>query len=74
MTEPENNKRREPAEAERDDHLKHASQQVTNQHQEPAPEPKEDDLESGDNAAERSTDDMDETTPEGQRSMRDEGF
>jgi len=76
MTHPENQKKQEPAEAERDDHLKHNSQQVTNQKQQPQSDPnaKQDDLESGDNVAQRQTDAMDETTPEGRRSISDEGF
>ncbi len=72
MIHPENQPKHEPAEAERDDHLKHASQQVTNHTTDSIA--KEDDLESGDNAAQRETDAMDETTPEGQRSISDEGF
>lgn len=73
MIHPENQKKQEPAEAERDDHLKHESQQVTNQNPSSEPGPK-DEPESGDNVAQRETDAMDETTPEGQRSMKDEGF
>ncbi|MDJ1501054.1 hypothetical protein [Xanthocytophaga agilis] len=76
MIHPENQKKQEPAEAERDDHLKHSSQQITNQKQKPESDPnrKEDDLESGDNVAQRETDAMDETTAQGKRSISDDGF
>jgi hypothetical protein len=76
MIHPENQNRQEPAATDKDDHLKHESQQITNQKQKPQSDPdeKESDLESGDNVAQRETDAMDETTPEGQRSMKDEGF
>lgn len=76
MIHPENQKKQEPAEAERDDQLKNSSQQITNQKQNPESDPdrKEDDLESGDNVAQRETDAMDETTAQGKRSISDDGF
>jgi|GEM_PF-4030829 len=76
MIHPENQKKQEPAQAERDDHLRHESQQITNKSENPQtdPEVKEDDLESGDNSAQRASDEMDETTARGNRSISDEGF
>ncbi len=76
MIHPENQKYQEPAGTDKDDHLKHESQQVVNKKLTPQTDPnaKESDLESGDNVAQRETDAMDETTPEGQKSMKDEGF
>lgn len=76
MTHPENQKYQEPAATDKDDHLKKASQKITNNKLSPDVDPnvKESDLESGDNVAQRETDAMDETTLQGQRSISDEGF